>query len=146
MTASRQWSWGGKARRGALGLLVAALLPGFAAFEAAAGTAVASTPIPGGAATSLSVLGGGARLVGTQALVSVECEGPRDSLCSGTVSLSSGGRTRTTPFSLYAGAEQRLAVAVGSGFASPGAAAVAVARTAQSYGGFKQSRAIVRFR
>ncbi|HEY2716897.1 MAG TPA: hypothetical protein VGI73_11830 [Solirubrobacterales bacterium] len=127
---------------------MAALLPGFAAVEVTAGTAaaLASTQIPGGAATSLSVAGGSARLVGTQALVAVECEGPRDSLCSGTVSLSSGGQTRTTPFSLYAGSHQRLAVAVGSGFASPGAAAVAVARTAQSYGGFKQSRAIVRFR
>jgi hypothetical protein len=146
MTAARQWSWGGEARRGALGLMVAALLPGFVASSIAPAIAAAGTQVPGGATTTLSVAGGSARLAGTEALVAVECEGPRDSLCSGTISLSSGGQTRTTPFSLYAGAHQRLAVAVGSGFASPGAAAVAVARTAQSYGGFKQSRAIVRFR
>lgn len=145
-TAVRHRSWGGEARRGALGLLVAALLPGFVAYTTATGTAAASAQIPGGAASSLSIAGGSVRLLGGQALVPVECEAPRDRLCSGTLTISSGGRDRSAPFSLYAGSHQRLAVAVGSGFASPGAAAVAVARTAESYGGYAQSRAVIRFR
>ncbi len=145
MTTIRHRSWG-TAQRGVLGLLVAALLPGFVAYATVAGTAAASTQIPGGAATRLSIASSDAHLLGREALIPVECEGPRETLCSGTLSVSDGGQTRSAPFSLYAGSHQRLAVAVGSNFASSGDAAVAVARTAQSYGGFAQSRAVIRFR
>lgn len=145
-TAARQKSWGGEARRSALGLLVAALLPGFVACSTGVATAAASTQVPGGAVTNLSVASTSARLLGSEALVQVECEGPADSLCSGTLNLTSGGQTRTAPFSVYAGSHQSLAITVGAGFASSGDAALAIARTEQSYGGFSQSRAVIRFR
>jgi hypothetical protein len=137
--SQRQKTWV-VARRGVLGLVVAAMLPGFLA-----GGAAASAAAPAGA-TNLSVDGGTARLLGPEALVAVHCEGPRDGICSGTLSVSSGGRTRTAPYSVFAGSQQRLTVAVGDGFASPGSAVIAVARTAQPAGGIAQSRAVLRFR
>lgn len=129
------------ARRGALALLLAALV-----LAAAAGQAGARTSVPGGAATSLAISGETARLVGAEALIGVECEGPRDGLCSGTLTVSSGGETRKAPFSVFAGSHQELPVSVGHRFAGSGDAAVAVARTAQSYGGYSRSRAVLRFR
>ena len=139
MTSIRQRSGSG-ARRGALGVLAGALLPGFLA-----GAAAANSLVPSGADTNLSISGGTARLVGTKALIAVECEGPRDGLCSGRLSVSSRGQTRTAPYSVFAGSHQSLPVSLGHGFAGPGRAAVAVARTTQSAGGFARSRAIIRF-
>jgi hypothetical protein len=140
MSAIGHNSWR-TARRSALGLLLAALLLGVAA-----GQAGARTSVPGGASTNLSIRGETARLVGSEALIAVECEGPQDGLCSGTLTLSKGGRTRTAPYSVFAGSHQSLPLSVGAGFAASGDAAVAVARTAQSAGGYLQSRAVVHFR
>jgi hypothetical protein len=128
------------ARRSAFGLLLAALL-----LSVVAAPAGARTSVPGGA-TNLSINGETARLVGSEALVRVECEGPADGLCSGTLTVSKGGETRTAPFSVFAGSQQSLPVSVGQGFAGSGGAAVAIARTAQAAGGYAQRRAVIHFR
>jgi hypothetical protein len=129
-----------RAKRGAFSLLVAILFGG-----GFASGAVAQVPVPGGGATNLEISGATARLVGGEALIGVECEGPSGSLCSGTLSVASGGGTVKAPYSVYAGSHQNLAVTVGD-LGKPGHAAIAVASTAQSSGGFTQSRAVLRFR
>jgi hypothetical protein len=128
------------ARRSAFGLLLAALLLSVVAIPAGA-----EASVPGGA-TNLSISAETARLVGPEALISVECEGPRDGLCNGTLTVSKGGQTRTAPFSVFAGSHQSLPISVGQGFAGSGGAAVAIARTAQAAGGYAQSRAVIHFR
>jgi hypothetical protein len=129
-----------KAKRGIFGLLVAILFGG-----GFASGAIAQVPVGAGAATNLAITSETARLVGGEALVGVECEGPGGGLCSGTLTLYTGGGSVKAPYSVYAGTHQNLAVTVG-GLGKPGATAIAVAKTAQSYGGFAQSRAVLRFR
>jgi hypothetical protein len=140
-------SWS-TARRSALLLLLALLLLAVVATGAGArghdrGTRVVAPP---GAGTNLSISGEAARLVGSEALIAVECEGPREAFCSGTLTVHKGRATRRAPYSVLAGSHQSLSVTVGRGFAGSGQAAVAVARTAESAGGYAESRAVIRFR
>ena len=129
-----------KAKRGAFAFLVAVLCGG-----GFASGAFAQSRAPSGAATNLSINGETARMVGGEALIGVECEGPSGSLCSGTLTVSSGGQTARAPYSVYAGAHQNFAVTVGA-LGKPGRATIVVAKTAQASGGFAQSRAVLRFR
>ncbi|HET6571876.1 MAG TPA: hypothetical protein VFG58_10370 [Solirubrobacterales bacterium] len=87
-----------------------------------------------------------ARVVGSQALISVRCVGSRNAVCSGTVSISVAHRRHRAPFSVGGGSRQSLAVPVGPRRAVDGALGRAVANTAQPSGGYVRIREALRFR
>lgn len=111
-----------------------------------AGPAAGSSVFAPGPGTSLSIVRSGARIVGTEALVLVRCSGPRNGICNGTLTVSTGGRRHKVPFSVGGGSRQALAVTVGRRKALRGARGRAVARTAQPAGGYLRSREVLRFR
>lgn len=87
-----------------------------------------------------------ARIVGDQALILVRCEGPRQGICNGTVTVAARGHRHREPFSLAGGTRQSLAVKVGARRRLSGSRARAIASTAQSDGGYVRSRETLRFR
>ena len=113
---------------------------------------VAAIALPMSAAASPSVPATGsiyfskasAKLVGGTALVPVECVGVKGSICSGELSLDADGATSEAPFSVSSGGKRIVSIPV-SGAAS-GSAAVATAKTAQSYGGFATATEVLRLR
>lgn len=122
-------------------------LCGAAGFLAVVGPqAVAQPLVPGAGPTNLSITSEEARLVGSEALIAVRCEGPDTALCSGTLRVSVAGQTRNAPFSVFAGSRQSLDVSLGRGLARHARRAVAVANTVQASGGSSQSRAVLHFR
>lgn len=122
-------------------------LCGAAGFLAAVGPqAIAQPLVPGSGPTSLAISSEQARLVGSEALIAVRCEGPQAALCSGTLEVSVAGETRKAPFSVFAGSRQSLDVSLGRGLARNAHRAVAVATTVQASGGSSQSRAVLHFR
>ena len=119
----------------------------FLSLTAASALAAArATVFEAGSETSLSFARRTARLVGPEALVLVECAGPKDGICSGTVTVSAGGHQHKTPFSLLGGSRQSLAVTVGPAKALSGTSGLAVARTLQAGGGFARSSEVLHFR
>jgi hypothetical protein len=110
--------------------------------SAAAGSSVFDTP----SQMSLVFTSGSARLVGSEALVPVRCEGPRSGICSGAAVLRVAGQKHAVPFSVTGGARQLLAVTLGRADALRGASAVALARTVQQSGGRLHAREVLRLR
>lgn len=131
-----------RTRRAILGALCGAVL--LASLVASEATAM--PPGPSGGPTTLSFVNEQARLVGSQALVLVRCEGPQDSICSGTLRLSFAGTTRTTPVSVVAGSQQNLDVSLGHTPPAHSKSALAVLSAVQSSGAPAQSRAVLHFR
>lgn len=124
--------------------LCAAALLATAAVPATA--AAWSAPFDAPTEMSLSFARDTARLVGPDALVLVKCTGSRIGICSGTVTLSAGGRKHKAPFSVTGGSSQSLAVPVGSSKALGSTAGLAVAKTAQASGGYVQNTDVLHFR
>lgn len=123
-------------------LCVAALL----ASAVPAGSAAGSSPFDGGSPMSLVFMRPTARVVGSEALVSVKCVGSRNAICSGTVSISIAHRRHQAPFSVGGGSRQSLAVPVGPRRAVGNALGRAVASTTQPSGGYVRIREALRFR
>jgi len=126
----------GSARLAATGALALLILPGAASADAGP---AASPEI------SLAFPSGRAQLVGSRAVVPVECLGAEYSTCNGTLTLTTGGNKHKVPFAMIGGASQNLAVPLGSD-ADKAKRAVAVARTAQETGGYSRSSEVLRFR
>ncbi|HEY5052211.1 MAG TPA: hypothetical protein VII45_02260 [Solirubrobacterales bacterium] len=95
---------------------------------------------------NLSFARGTARVIGRDALILVKCTGSQNGTCSGTVTLSAGGRKHRAPFSVIGGGSQSLTVPVGSGKDLSGTSGLAVARTAQPSGGSARSSEVLHFR
>ncbi len=123
-------------------LCVAALL----ASAVPAGSAAGSSPFDGGSPMSLVFMRPTARVVGSEALVSVKCVGSRNAVCSGTVSIAVAHRRHQTPFSVSGGSRQSLAVPVGPRRTVGNTLGRAVANTAQPSGGYVRIREALRFR
>jgi hypothetical protein len=123
-------------------LCAAALLATAVPAIAAAG----STPFAAAAEMSLSFASQSAPLVGPEALVRVRCTGPQDGICSGTVTLSAGGRKHKVPFSVVGGSGQSLTVPVGSSRALGASSGLAVAKTLQPSGGYVRDSEVLHFR
>lgn len=112
----------------------------------AAPAAAEGSPPEGAAEATLVFKAGSARLVGASALVKVRCLGPRSGLCNGTVTLSVAKRRNEVPFSVGGGNSQSIAVPVGPAGRLDGMIAVAVAKTAQPFGGSRTSARRLRLR
>lgn len=87
-----------------------------------------------------------ARLVGSEALVQVRCEGPRSGICNGTAVLSVARQKHKVPFAVTGGARSSLALPLGSPDALRGKRAVALAKTLQHSGGYLRAREVLRLR
>lgn len=126
-----------------VGAVAALCLAGSAfAGSAAAGSSVFETP----SQMNLVFTAGSARIVGSEALIPVRCEGPRSGICSGTAVLKVAGQKHKVPFSVTGGVRQRLAVTLGRDGALRGERAVALARTVQQSGGRLHAREVLRLR
>lgn len=125
-----------------LALLLAVLAFNGLAGSAAARSSVFDTP----SQMNLVFTEGSARLVGSQALVQVRCEGPRNGICNGTAVLRAAGKKRKVPFAVTGGARSSLAIPLGSAAALRGKRAVALAKTVQQTGGYLSAREVLRLR
>ncbi len=82
--------------------------------------------------TELGFAGDTARIVVGQVSVSIGCEGEPTGFCSGTLTLSWGGRKSVTPFSVEAGADEAILVPLRvEAHAGHPARVSAIARTTQ---------------
>lgn len=122
-------------------LSVGIILCGFPGSAAAASSAF-DTP----SQMNLVFTEGSARLVGSEALVPVRCEGPRAGICTGTAVLRVAGKKRKVPFSVTGGTRSNLAVTLGRAGSLRGKRAVALARTVQHGGGYASAREVLRLR
>jgi hypothetical protein len=118
-------------------LLLATTLPAIAAGR--------SIPLAASPEMNLSFASESARLIGREALVLVKCTGSRNGICSGTVTVSAGGRQHKVPFSVVGGSIQSLTVPVGSSRTIDATSGLAVAKTAQPSGGFALSSEVLHF-
>jgi hypothetical protein len=129
---------------GLAGLLCTAAL--LFASTAPAGAATAA-PGAGSEEMSLEFTRSTARVVGSGALVFVECTGSSNGLCTGTVTLALGTSKHKVPFSIVGGASQSLVVPLGSdkrAFGrSGGQTAVGVASTAQPLGNYVETTGVL---
>jgi hypothetical protein len=119
--------------KGLSGLLAICAL----AIPAAAGAASSSE-------LSLTFPSEEAHVEGSRATFWVECSGSEGTTCSGTVTLTTSGKKHNVPFSVLGGTHQNLSVRVGAN--STTRRVVAVARTAQPYGGYVRSWGLLEFR
>ncbi|HEX6602844.1 MAG TPA: hypothetical protein VF030_09410 [Solirubrobacterales bacterium] len=126
----------------ALPALIGALLALSFAGSAAAKSSVFDTPSP----MNLVFTEGSARLVGSEALIQVRCEGPQSGICNGTVALKVAGEDHKVPFAVTGGTRSSLAVPLGSADALRGKRAVALAKTVQQSGGYLRAREVLRLR
>lgn len=140
--------WGKPSRR------LRAVLAGGAA--AVALTAAAAAPAPAAAvpfaspmaqSMTLSFSGHSAKLVGTGAVVSVRCRGPKSGTCAGTVTLSVGGGDHRVAFSVLGGHRQSLVVPLGRKSGQSAKQRVrAVAETVQDLGACHETERFLRLR
>lgn len=134
------------ARSAMVGAFAALLLAGFA-FSCLTGSAAArSSAFDTPSQMNLVFTEASARLVGSQALVQVRCEGPRSGICNGTATLRVAGQAHEVPFAVTGGARSSLAVPVGSADGLRGKRAVALAKTVQQSGGCLRAREVLRLR
>jgi hypothetical protein len=119
-------------------LLLATALPAIAAGR--------SAPLAAPSEMNLTFASESARLVGREALVLVKCTGSRNGICSGTVTVSAGGRQHKVPFSVIGGSVQSLTVPVGSSRTLGATSGLAVAKTVQPSGGYARSSEVLHFR
>lgn len=110
-----------------------------------ASAAAQSTPFDTPSEMSLSFAGRTARLVGPDALVLVKCTGSHNGICSGTVTLSAGGKKHKVPFSVVGGNRQSLTVPVGLSKALGATSGLAVAKTVQPSGGYVRNSEVLHF-
>ncbi len=117
-----------------------ALLAAAALALPATGSAHSSFPETG----SLYFAKSSAKLVGGTALVPVQCVGVKGSICSGELSMQSGGSTTEAPFSVTSGGDRIVSIPLSG--AATGATAVATAKTAESFGGYATATEVLRLR
>jgi hypothetical protein len=137
-----------------LPFVIAALVGGLAAlllavltFNGITGSATArSSAFDTPSGMNLVFTEASARIVGSQALVQVRCEGPRSGICNGTATLRAAGQRHGVPFAVTGGTRSSLAVPLGSADALRGKRAVALARTVQLRGGYLRAREVLRLR
>ena len=117
-----------------------ALLAAAALALPATGSARSSFPATG----SLYFAKPAAKVVGGTALVPVQCVGIKGSICSGELSLQSGGSTTEAPFSVTSGGDRIVSIPLSGG--ATGATAVATAKTDESSGGYATATEVLRLR
>ena len=78
------------------------------------------------------------------ARVPVQCVGTKGSICSGELSIEAGGSTSEAPFSVTSGGRRIVSIPVSD--ATTGSSVVAVAKTAQGYGGYATATEVLRLR
>jgi hypothetical protein len=125
-------------------VLAAALLLTLLAVVLASPASARSSTLESPADMSLAFVSETAHRVGSQALLLVECDGPRTGTCVGTVTLSVAGQKQKVPFSIFGGSSQSLTVPLGT---APRSArrGLAVARTLQMDGRVSRASAVMRF-
>lgn len=130
----------------ALAGAIAALCLGlaFVGFAGSAGARSSAFDTP--SQMNLVFTSGSARLVGSEALIPVRCEGPQSGICSGTAVLRVAGQKHEVPFSVTGGARQSLAVTLARADALRGKRAVALAKTAQQSGGYLRAREVLQLK
>lgn len=121
-----------------VGVLVALSLAG----SAAAKSSVFDAP----SQMNLVFTEASARLVGSEALVQVRCEGPQSGICNGTAVLKVAGQEHKVPFAVTGGTRSSLAMPLGSADALRGKRAVALAKTVQQRGGYLRAREVLRLK
>lgn len=127
---------------GAIAALSLGLILGGFAGSAAAASSVFDTP----SQMNLVFTKGSARIVGSEALVPVRCEGPQAGICTGTAVFKVAGKKREFPFAVTGGTRSSLAVTLGRAEGLRGKRAVALARTVQQGGGYANAREVLRLR
>ena len=85
-----------------------------------------------------------AHVTGSRASFWVECSASEVSTCNGTVTLTTNGKKHNVPFAVVAGTRQNLSVRLGAN--STAKRVVAVARTAQTSGGYVRSWGLLELR
>ncbi len=138
--------WAKSSKRLRIGLAAAALTA-LAATAASPAAAESEIPLasPMAPSMTLSFAGRSAKMVGSRAVFSVRCKGPRNGTCAGTVTLSVGGRDHKAAFSVLGGHRQSLVVPIGSGAARPAKHRVrAVAETVQDLGACHETERFLR--
>jgi hypothetical protein len=126
-----------------VGAFAAILLAGPALTGSAAASSTAfDTP----SQMNLVFTEGSARLIGSQALIQVRCEGPQSGICTGTAVLKVAGQEHKVPFAVTGGTRSSLAVSLDSADALRGKRAVALAKTVQQSGGYLRAREVLRLK
>lgn len=118
---------------------------------AAAICAMAILAIPGAAdaaasptSSELTFPSNEAHVTGSRASFWVECSSSETSTCNGTLTLTANGKQHNVPFSVVAGTHQNLTVRLGA--KSTAKRVVAVAKTAQTTGGYVRSWGLLELR